>query len=1087
MSDRRGIRRPLIITGSINADLQRLGVEWLESAGAEGTWIAAADRIASSRLLYQLLDRRASENRTLLGVERGSLFQCALRIALPRLVATSRVQATRLGVEAGVYRALRDLGQPLSELGEVVTARGLPGRLSATLRELRGQGVAEDVLESLPATGSDLGRILSRYREALSEARIVDDGDVYRAAISVLEGDQGPLPERLLAFDHPLASRIEVDFASALARAGVECVAVMLGADHRSLDRYRSAWPDADEQSSESPAGGASGLERLRQRLFVARAGDDPAPDDDSLQIFAAAGEDREAVEIVRRMQGLVERGTRYDRIGIVLRSPEIYQPVLEEAFSRAGVPAFFSRGSLRPDPAGRAFLALLGCRAEDYSATRFAEYLSLGQLPELRPETLAPWLASADTAVPAVNVDDHGQLTLDLGPPDSGPPPARIPEPQPAPSFPRRWERLLVEASVIGGYERWRRRIEGLEHELEVQLEHAQADDSTRARSVQARLDQVRNLKRFALPMIERLAGLPAEADVGDWIPALETLARRSLRHPRRVLSLLADLRPMAGVGSMRFAEMRRLLEQRLGDLRLDPEGSAYGKVFLGTPEEFRGLRFDSVFVCGLAEGIFPRKVREDPLLLDDARNQLDSGLATNDDRVDMERLRLQTAAAAAESRLLASYPTWDALTGRARVPSFYAFDTVAAGYGRLEPLTEVSSRSPVRADPNLAIDAAEFDVASLLPKLHSTELEPGSCSYLLATNRHLKRSLRTRGRRWLNFLSPADGLVDPDDNTLELLARYRLRGHPYSPTTLQHYAACPYRFFLHGVLRLRPREEAEDLEQLDPLTRGSVYHAIQFRFLRTLAEEDRLRFDSEHQDDLLERLDQAIEAVSGEYADRLRPALPAVYQGEIEELRTDLRGWLRQLVAEPDFTPSHFELSFGLPTDREHDPASSADPVMILDSLLAKGSIDMVERSPTGTYRVTDHKTGKPWDTRNLTVGGGEALQPLIYAYAAAGLLDAEVGEGRLWYSTRRGRYSSLKVPTGEYQRHSLATVTATADSAVEKGLLPAAPREGACSFCDYRPVCGPHEELRIDIKMRNPQTRERLEDLSHVRKME
>ena len=48
------------------------------------------------------------------------------------------------------------------------------------------------------------------------------------------------------------------------------------------------------------------------------------------------------------------------------------------------GFPAYFENGTKRPDPAGRAFLALLDCAAEELSATRFAEYLSLSQIPKL-------------------------------------------------------------------------------------------------------------------------------------------------------------------------------------------------------------------------------------------------------------------------------------------------------------------------------------------------------------------------------------------------------------------------------------------------------------------------------------------------------------------------------------------------------------------------------------------------------------------------------------------------------------------------------------------------------------------------------
>jgi len=38
---------------------------------------------------------------------------------------------------------------------------------------------------------------------------------------------------------------------------------------------------------------------------------------------------------------------------------------------------------------------------------------------------------------------------------------------------------------------------------------------------------------------------------------------------------------------------------------------------------------------------------------------------------------------------------------------------------------------------------------------------------------------------------------------------------------------------------------------------------------------------------------------------------------------------------------------------------------------------------------------------------------------------------------------------------------------DRAIELGFLPAAPASGACAWCDFRAVCGPHEEVRVARK--------------------
>ena len=90
--------------------------------------------------------------------------------------------------------------------------------------------------------------------------------------------------------------------------------------------------------------------------------------------------------------------------MAVLLRAPQLYGSLLESALRRAGVPAWFARATSRPDPAGRAFLALLDCALENLSARRFAEYLSLAQVPNLDekgqpqidPDATA-WVASND------------------------------------------------------------------------------------------------------------------------------------------------------------------------------------------------------------------------------------------------------------------------------------------------------------------------------------------------------------------------------------------------------------------------------------------------------------------------------------------------------------------------------------------------------------------------------------------------------------------------------------------------------------------------------------------------------------------
>ena len=84
---------------------------------------------------------------------------------------------------------------------------------------------------------------------------------------------------------------------------------------------------------------------------------------------FSAPGEGRECIEIARRILKEAERGVHFDEMAIVIRSTQHYVGLLEHALARARVPAYFDRGTRRPDPTGRAFLAILSCATDNFSA----------------------------------------------------------------------------------------------------------------------------------------------------------------------------------------------------------------------------------------------------------------------------------------------------------------------------------------------------------------------------------------------------------------------------------------------------------------------------------------------------------------------------------------------------------------------------------------------------------------------------------------------------------------------------------------------------------------------------------------------
>ena len=802
--------------------------------------------------------------------------------------------------------------------------------------------------------------------------------------------------------------------------------------------------------------------------------------------MFSAPGEGRECVEIARRVLSLAHDGVAFDRIAVLLRSPEGYRAYLEEAFGRAGIPAHYARGAVRPDPAGRAFCALLKCAADGLSARRFAEYLSLGQVPNATLEGAPPdatpsgdrWMPP-DWDLAQFSTDETAQ---------SPRPPARVAgrgdgAPVRAGQLrePRRWERLLVEAAVIGGRDRCER-IEGLANDLRLRLSEIAEEDEAQAAALARALEDLASFAGYAIPLIDGLDSLPKSASWGEWLDQLSALATRSLKHPDRVLAVLAELAPMGPVGQVALSEVLLSLEPLLLQVAVPPGSHRYGKVLVAPIDAARGMSFDAVFVPGLAEKMFPRKIVEEPILLDAVRQQI-GGLTTNQNRLEEERLALALVAGAADERICFSYPRLDLEQGRPRVPSFYGLEAFRAAEGSLPDFAELARRAetatnarlgwPAPSDPAEAIDDAEYDLA-ILNRVEVGELGArGAARHLVTANPFLARALRTRYQRWGRTWTASDGLLTRSDAVQAVMAKHSLSVRSFSPTALQNYAKCPYRFFLHAIHGFAPREVPEAIDELDPLQRGSLIHEVQFDLFARLRNDGLLPVRPSKLREAQERLDVIIAEIAARYRDDLAPAIDRVWEDGVAAVRADLREWLRRASEdESGYVPWLFEFSFGLEQRRERHQADSHSVPGAVDlscGIQLRGSIDLIEHHPSGIARVTDHKTGKADAKRNQLIAGGKTLQPLLYALAAEKLLagQAKVTSGRLYFCTSAGGFTEYVVPLDRKARTVADEIAEVVGDALTQPFLPASPDSGQCDQCDFRVVCGPYEERRAARK--------------------
>lgn len=192
---------------------------------------------------------------------------------------------------------------------------------------------------------------------------------------------------------------------------------------------------------------------------------------------------------------------------------------------------------------------------------------------------------------------------------------------------------------------------------------------------------------------------------------------------------------------------------------------------------------------------------------------------------------------------------------------------------------------------------------------------------------------------------------------------------------TALETYLRCPARYWLTRVLGLRPVEDWSP--ELEPRRRGTVLHRIlegfvverELKPLSGLAGAERAEAARHLHRVASEALDE-LEREGG-----FEPALQAWVRarwlaGLVDDAPAGLlAAWLAAEVDGPPLVPVAAEQPF------THLP---------LGPLSLRGSLDRLDRLPSGGLLVTDYKTGLAPSGRQ--VRAGLALQPVAYAEAVA-----------------------------------------------------------------------------------------------------
>ncbi len=787
-------------------------------------------------------------------------------------------------------------------------------------------------------------------------------------------------------------------------------------------------------------AGVAAVVERLG--LALAPAGRVDVPH--ATAVVSASDPDDEVRAAVRMLMDALVEGVPLERMAVLYGAAEPYARLVHEQLDAAGIPHNGAAvRTLAESVLGRSLLGVL--------------------------------------ALPDRDFHRHDVMTLLAGAPiwyaD-----------RPVPSA--RWERISRRAGVVRGTAQWHDRLDrhacALERELAEEL--AVPDREPRPDWYEHELAATRDLDAFVAELRGALAAGAREdaswRDLAEWARGLvhDYLGRDTRRavwpEPEQQAAdkVEAALERLAGLDAVEPAPgldvFRRTLELEL-DADLGRVGRLGDGVLMGHVSLGLGLDLDRVFVCGLAEGTFPARVRDDSLLPDVDRRVTEGALPLRAARVDDDHRRLLAALAATRDARVLLFPRGDLRRTTERMPSRFLLDTVEALTGTRHYADELGGIDEpwFRHVPSFAAGIARvrFPATAQEHRLHAL-LEtvdrgtPSPDDALPRRDAALRRGLEcalARGSAgFTRFDGNLGGLEIPSPAGPEAVV---------SATRLERWAISPFDYLMEHVLRVEIPELPEEVYELSPLDRGSLVHDTLDAFLREVLARDGgpPAPGAPWTDADRARLHELAEEWCDRYEALGITGRRAFWDRDRRRILADLDRFLSadtELRDEHELTTLATELSFGLP--RSAQPAIEV-PLSDGRTLRFRGAADRVDRSRSGALLVIDYKTGRSFSVgeEGDPTAAGTKLQLPVYALAARAAFGTASTPvvAAYWFVSTRGDFRWAEVLLDARTQERFDEVLRTIVDGIEHGVFP-------CRARPARLVAAPVAQLRRPRRTRH-----------------
>jgi ATP-dependent helicase/nuclease subunit B len=772
------------------------------------------------------------------------------------------------------------------------------------------------------------------------------------------------------------------------------------------------------------------------------------------LSVINVIGVEEELAAVCREILTLVEvNGYRFDEIGVVARTLEPYQAGLQSVFDHHLVPFTSTAGRpLSREPLVKTLLRLASLPLNDFDRAAMLDVVTS----------------------PFYHNQSAGSTRADLRPDI--------------------WRSLVYTLGITHGEAEWRRLAEPASSSI-IRDAEAEPDEDNQTLVGTCETSQLTYLWELVSQLIHDCQALPAQGSIGTLTDAFLTLMNSHVHVPdllaatstelpepvdltkvgSLIRSALARLEQLDSLGvGLSWEEWVEMFRRALDETSIPIEANRHQGVQVLDAMTARGRTVRALFILGMNEKLFPRYVREDPFLRDRQRVVLEATLGYKIDEKlaghEEELLLFELLSRSATNRLYLSYQRADE-SGRVMAPS--GFVGMAMRDPRFVRQAEetVPRRLTLRVSEQPSIQALlpakELVLGCLLqghnalPILDAMGRDRRLFEQGLATLKTIERESPELG--------PFDGMVGAQEPTA--------MERSFSPTALERYATCPFKYFTEKVLRLNPVRRLQH-DHLPPLTLGTLVHES----LRVSYE--RLVLLKWPDDSLIEAMVQStvLAAVTDTFA------AYAASQGTGHSLLWTLaREQVIELVATTvsldqaeyratGFRPVAFEVAAQGIVPLEPDASSV--------SLKTHGTLDRVDyRAEPPALRIVDYKFKQGNEItavdRNLALSAvrGFRLQPPLYARMTLPSLPAATNVQLLFLAPHwKPPISRSTFDAGLWTGHTGDMIRQTLSTLIqgigrrEFFILP----DGYCDYCEFSAACRRHDAMAWWRSYRSPQAR-------------